>query len=270
MRTVEKSERLLELKIQEASYGLSNEERAELRALLVEFPEWVEDESLEMTVASIQLVGLEGERMPTHLMKSIEDEFSRLYPTRSEERTAVVTSKNNFSRLFDTKWLGWSLAGALGVLLLLNMFSDSINVETGTGNPILLTAQQELDDLISSSKDLERASWIAPDPKNKLEFEGEVVWSESKQKGFMKFKGLPVNDPSKETYQLWIFDANREEARPVDGGVFDVAKDEVVIPIDAKLKVKDVYMFAVTVEKPGGVVVSSREPIVSIATLKKA
>ncbi len=52
----------------------------------------------------------------------------------------------------------------------------------------------------------------------------------------------------------------------MDGGVFNVAgTGEVVIPIDAKLQVGRAGTFAVTVEKPGGVVVSGREQIVALA-----
>jgi hypothetical protein len=55
----------------------------------------------------------------------------------------------------------------------------------------------------------------------------------------------------------------------VDGGTFDVsATGEVVIPINAKLKAKSPEMFAVTMEKPGGVVVSKREKIVAVAKVE--
>ena len=65
-------------------------------------------------------------------------------------------------------------------------------------------------------------------------------------------------------YQLWIFDARRDERYPVDGGVFDAAADtaEVIVPIDAKIEVGTPVLFAVTVEKPGGVAVSNRKRIV--------
>ena len=75
----------------------------------------------------------------------------------------------------------------------------------------------------------------------------------------MRFRNLPVNQPTREQYQLWIFSKNQDDATPIDGGVFDVdAEGEVIVPIDAKLRADDVYLFAVTIEKPGGVVVSSR------------
>jgi anti-sigma-K factor RskA len=82
----------------------------------------------------------------------------------------------------------------------------------------------------------------------------------------MRFVGLAPNDPAKTQYQLWIFDRTRDQAFPVDGGVFDVtASGEVIVPITAKLHVDDATLFAVTVERPGGVVVSRREHIVVTA-----
>lgn len=88
---------------------------------------------------------------------------------------------------------------------------------------------------------------------------GDVVWSPGRQQGFMRIRGLAANDPAVEQYQLWIFDAARNQDHPVDGGVFDVtAGGEVVVPMDPRLPIGRATLFAVTVEQPGGVVVSSR------------
>jgi hypothetical protein len=83
----------------------------------------------------------------------------------------------------------------------------------------------------------------------------------------MRFVGLRRNEPNAEQYQLWIFDATRDARYPVDGGVFDVTgmKDGDVIPIKAKLPIGVPLMFAVTIERRGGVVVSDRERIAAIA-----
>ena len=82
---------------------------------------------------------------------------------------------------------------------------------------------------------------------------------------------MPVNDQAQRQYQLWIFDRNQDEKTPVDGGVFDITSDgEVIIPIRAKLRVAEAYLFAVTIEKPGGVVVSSRERLPLLASVKKS
>ncbi len=48
--------------------------------------------------------------------------------------------------------------------------------------------------------------------------------------------------------------------------VFDVSSTgEVIVPIAAKLRVDDATLFSVTIERPGGVVVSKRERIVVTA-----
>ena len=104
------------------------------------------------------------------------------------------------------------------------------------------------------------------DPKKPGEISGDVIWSNAEQKGYLRLRGLPVNDPDKATYQLWIFDEAQDEKYPIDGGVFDINKDgEVIVPIDAKINVKNPKIFAVTKEKPGGVVVSDRTGLVALA-----
>jgi hypothetical protein len=98
---------------------------------------------------------------------------------------------------------------------------------------------------------------------------GDVVWSSARQQGYMRFRGLAANDPTVAQYQLWIFDAERDEAYPVDGGVFDVpaAGGDVVVRIDPRLQVSRATAFAITVEKPGGVVVSSRKRLPLLAAV---
>ncbi|MEL6545551.1 MAG: hypothetical protein AAFQ82_13050, partial [Myxococcota bacterium] len=57
----------------------------------------------------------------------------------------------------------------------------------------------------------------------------------------------------------------RNEAHPVDGGVFDSDGGEVLVPIDPRVPVGEATLFAITLEKPGGVVVSTRERLVLVA-----
>jgi hypothetical protein len=95
---------------------------------------------------------------------------------------------------------------------------------------------------------------------------GDVVWDPATQQGFLRFVGLRPNDPQAHQYQLWIFDGERDQRYPVDGGVFNVpANDtEVLVPIHAAVPVRAAKTFAVTIEKPGGVVVSGREHVVAL------
>lgn len=96
---------------------------------------------------------------------------------------------------------------------------------------------------------------------------GDVVWSQSRQDGWLTFHGLPPLD-AEHAYQLWIVDGTREGA-PVDGGVFAVPSgdDEVLVPIHAKLRIGKPAAFVVTVEPKNGVVVSKQEHVVAIASL---
>jgi len=89
---------------------------------------------------------------------------------------------------------------------------------------------------------------------------GDVVWNAERGEGYLRLVGVEPNDPSEFQYQLWIVDATRDERYPVDGGVFDVPGDcgEVIVPIRASVPVGDAALFAVSVEKPGGTVVSDR------------
>ncbi|RMG03154.1 MAG: anti-sigma factor, partial [Acidobacteria bacterium] len=76
-----------------------------------------------------------------------------------------------------------------------------------------------------------------------------------------------ANDPSKETYQLWIVDESQKY--PIDGGLFNVnTQGEIILPIDTRLKVEKPKMFAVTAEKPGGVVVSDLKRVMAVAKIE--
>ena len=83
----------------------------------------------------------------------------------------------------------------------------------------------------------------------------------------MTFKGLPENNPTVEQYQLWIFDKDRDEKYPVDGRVFDIpnADSETIVAIDSKIKIAEATLFAITIERPGGVVVSDRRRLPLLA-----
>jgi hypothetical protein len=101
---------------------------------------------------------------------------------------------------------------------------------------------------------------------------GEILWSDKLNRGVMVFRGFAPNDPKQNQYQLWIFDAERSADHPVDGGVFDVpaGSDEVVVPIDPRVPVSKATLFAVSVEKPGGVVVSDRSRLPLVAPVEEA
>jgi hypothetical protein len=113
-----------------------------------------------------------------------------------------------------------------------------------------------------ATKRLEFAS--ASDPYTGLS--GEVIWNDEKQEGYMSLKNLAVNDPTKNQYQLWIVDPERDEL-PVDGGVFDITEKDgkSIIPIRNALAINKPVAFVITLEQPGGVVKSKQEVVVALA-----
>lgn len=182
-------------------------------------------------------------------------------------------------------WFPWLVAAAsvavTGIVLL-----RPAPEPTPDEPQVALTALEQRDALIeahANDEDLLRYAWTpTEDPAVVGQVTGELIWDEERDEGYMTIAGLEVNDPSQFQYQLWIFDATRPlgdlpqhgdafggllTQRPIDGGVFDITETgEVVISIDAKLLVKQGVAFAVTVEPPGGVVVSdrSRVPLLAI------
>ena len=123
------------------------------------------------------------------------------------------------------------------------------------------------DSLLSADSSLVRLARTATADSSAFGATGDVVWSARAQRGVMRIAGLQPNDRGRFQYQLWIFDKRRDQRYPVDGGVFDIPAraHEVFVPIDARVPVGDAVMFAITVEVPGGVVVSKRERIALLA-----
>lgn len=136
--------------------------------------------------------------------------------------------------------------------------------------PTTLALAERRDALVANAADLVTIPWTATeDPAAAAGVTGDVVWSDARNEGYMRIAGLAPNDAAVEQYQLWVFDADRDDRYPVDGGVFDIpaSAPEVIIPITTKVRVAEATLFAVTVEQPGGVVVSSRERLPILAQI---
>jgi len=166
------------------------------------------------------------------------------------------------SRLTWREGVAW-LAVAASLFLAAQLWFDS-DLKKQRLTQVLTVTESRLA-LLNDSQNLIRVDWSDGKTPFESSVTGDVVWSNASQQGFMRFVGMPPNDPSREQYQLWIIDPERD-AEPIDGGVFDIASTgEVVVPIQAKLKVLKAAAFAITVEKPGGVVVSTQDRLPLLA-----
>ncbi len=266
-------EQLLDLLSKQAVTGLNPSEFEQMKALEKAFPEWANDDSFEAAATAINVAALgEIEQMPPHLRSRIVADSAKFFDSQAEgiQPAFEFVPKRSFWQS-----LGWGVGALACVALAVNLYltrlqpqnNQAVNVPPATQTPTPKPdASQQREQFLAAGHSIIKAEVAKADPKSPVEITGDIVWSAEKQEGFMRLRGLPTNDSEKSTYQLWIFDEAQDEKYPVDGGVFDVNKDgEIIIPIDAKINVKNPKLFAVTKEKPGGVVVSDRKGIVAVA-----
>ncbi len=262
---------MLDLLADRALEGLSEEQELELAELVERCP--VEDEeAFDALAAELCVASVKGpEEVPEHLQRRLRDALERgQLNVPTSERPLVATATPPARTTAQVRWseiAGWLVA----VVCLVLAVSPSLLMPppNDVEAPVVPSAVALREALLDEADDLVRLDWsggpTAPEKPEDFAF-GDVVWSPSRQEGYMRFRGLPVNDPGKEQYQLWIFDATRNEAHPVDGGVFDVTvAGETVIPVVPKLLVREATLFAITVEPPGGVVVSDRSRLPLLA-----
>ena len=281
-----KKQRLLELLADRTIFGVDENELMELEMLKNQFPDWEKDLSLELVAAAIGLSQLQisGE-LPSALRTKIFALADDHFGTVEEPRKIVTytpTATESVRRIVETEtkvsswqWLGWAFAAAACIALAVVILTRSNDnkppeiVKTPITAPTRapeLTAEQKSEQLLASAADAVKIPLI--NPKNDKEVVGEMVWSNAEQKGFAHFKNLPANDTAKETYQMWIVDGGRAEKKPLSAGVFNVRQSgEITVPVNAQLKVEKPQAIAVTVEKPGGVVVSDLGKVVATAKI---
>ncbi|MEL6301311.1 MAG: anti-sigma factor [Pseudomonadota bacterium] len=237
-------------------------------------------QSLELAAAApLVSVPTGGEAMPAHLRRRIElDASNQVGAAPRVPRTNSVTSIQSARRRSEpvavpdtgTNWFsgaGWLAAAALLVALVFNQESPETNPAETTVADVTPDASDAGEsstpsDVLERNELLEVAGtitvpWLQP---NQAGFElvtGDVVWNDALQQGYLRLANMPINDTAARQYQLWIVDPDRD-AEPVDGGVFDIVarNGEVLVPIDAKLRVSEPTAFAITLEQRGGVVVS--------------
>lgn len=239
-------DRLADLLAARVTEGLSADEQAELAHLLAESPGedlW----SFEVAAAAATLAfGRGEERLP-------EDVAARIERKAADHLPPPPTPVQGRSRPL-LAWAGWAVAAGLaGVLIWTN--------RPGPKQPGIEDREKQLR-ADPSAAEFALAKTEVPGLTARL------VWSDSRQEGYLEVRGLPPNDPTKEQYQLWVVDGGRPDDKPVDGGVFDVRPDGTArVPVRNPIPVRKAAAFAVTKEQPGGVVVA-KGPHVLVLTPK--
>lgn len=274
-------DRLLDLMIRSATCGLDQNETKELEQLSANSEHRDEAERIELAAAAFDLTFDSGdEEMPRGIQDQILITAGEFFSKeQAEEKPAgksngfqpgfVVESyheqSDNINSSSNSRWLELVTvfaAAAACIAVLLSSWTWIFPADSGR------VAKNYSEFMANAPGDLVNAAWV---PTHDEDAKGRVVWSDERQEGYMVFENLDINDPNAEQYQLWIFDKDPAQKYPVDGGVFNVTSTgRVVIPINAKIRVDKAVQFAVTIEEPGGVVVSKREriPVLAVADNK--
>lgn len=250
---------LIDLLIARPMRGLSPNE-ADLLTNLQAEAELDDDRSFDYTIAMID-VALErrdAPGLPNHVYSRVIDQANQFIKPRLRtppevDNTASTPALASIRPREIAAWL--TLAASIAVAMFL-----WTNNPSPTGQ--LSIAQLE------RVPDLKRIELHATDGLSpQASASAEILWSDSLQQGLAKYRGLTVNDPSVEQYQLWIIDRERGFQQRVDGGVFNISSknSEIAIPIRAKLAIFDAKGFAVTREPTGGVVVSDLKRVALIS-----
>lgn len=271
------NQRLADLLTTQATEGLAEADQRELDRLLAEYPD-ADPMALETTAAALFLAGdWQEEPLPPAVRAKLDAAATGFNAAQMRivagSEPGVMPSKavGPASRPSGVAWL----AAAASIVLAVAAWLPRLQEQQNEGIELLSQASLDTEtlaelrqQLLANSDALQRDWTPTEDPAGQA-VQGDVVWDPETQTGYMRFTGLAANDPQQLQYQLWIFDASRDERYPIDGGVFDIRAEggEVVVPILAKLPVRSPTLFAVTIERPGGVVVSDREHIVAVASV---
>lgn len=286
----DRAQRLAELQADRALFGLSPDEEAELLGLLDAAGQPL-DESFEMTAAALDRALCPAtEAMPAGLQAkvlsagaawaaerraedradtlSFADHARRAVHGPGERRAAGVGAR----RLGWRAWGGWLAAAACLALAIVSWNRSGSILTPGPDGPGMNDPRAGVPNLdalwsqlsgepTAKAVELEkRDDTVGPPP-----IAAAVYWSDDRQTGVLRLKGLPPIRCPGDVYQVWITDALRDEQYPVDGGMFRVenGQTEVLLLIKPRVRVDCAVRFTITKERAGGAVVSDHRSVVA-------
>jgi hypothetical protein len=286
-------DRVLELLADRAVDAISPQDQAEL-------DRWLnangEDDSMDLAAAAA-LLAMIGKAVtaPGSVMTraaQAAEQFRReqtngsFVPGTPSLRLTESDTPMSQPRRVSTAWLGWLAAAACLAFAAIGWLPAFRARQTAqlTAAVSLASVRAEVD----AANDATRSPWADWDKPEIAGVKGEIVWSQSKQKGYMVFQGLPKNDPAREQYQLWIVDDRGIEHR-VSGGIFnapaptsltadgsgwrgqvrcEMIGDDLYVEVEPRINVRQPTLFAITIEEPGGTWLSNIKRRVCVAQPK--
>ena len=228
--------------------------------LLSKDPRCKRDFSLELAAAAIEAEFLQSKQ--AELPRNLKEKLGTGIADFVAPAPANVVNFPARRPILSSPQFAWGIAATLAILLIAKpLFQDPQSLQPA---PLaVLPPSEAKNQLVRKAVDLKESEFGGLVDYGKMT--GKVIWSDTFQEGYMTLTNLPVNNPAVKQYQLWIVDPKRDE-KPVDGGVFDIpATGSFVVPIRNPVAVSNPQAFVITLEQPGGVVVSKQQVVVAIA-----
>ncbi len=256
--------RAQDLLVQQATEGLSADERAELERLGAD-----DIEDLDRAAAAVAVAITPRESMPASLAARLlaaapgqNASTAPAVPTvaaslpEPEPRRSIRPARRAFA--LSPRLVGALLAAA-GIVLAIGAWGFAL-----TRNPAAspaASAPVTRAELARTTDDVVEARWRGPSP----DLTGTVAWSANRQRIVIELAGLPTLAAT-ERFQLWLFDEARDARYPLDGGLFaPTGASPVSIAVTPPLPVARLVKLVVTVEDARGVVVSGFDRVVGTA-----
>ena len=254
-------ERCVDLLIQEVTVGLNEAESTELEILLARYPDARREEFAPAAAAFALAARLPAEPLPAALRaRLLAQSTPKIADLAAARQARDSTAPRATPKPQRAGSLGWWAAAAAMLLAIAGWYPRLVS-------PPAPTAADLRAQLLAAGPRVVHWEFAPTADPGGAGATGEVVFDPVTQQGYMHFHNLKPNDRRQIEYQLWIFDNDRDARYPVDGGIFNVptGNTDIDVPITARVRVGASAMFAVTLERAGGVVVSAREHIVVLA-----
>ena len=158
------------------------------------------DLAFELIAAAIEVEFLQAAAAP--LPANLAARLHQCADALSKPPTIITPQVPAWQKLIRNPLIGWAAAAAIAIFAVFSSQKE----------PQISPAQAEAK-LRTEARDLIERKFAGLGAFKNAG--GKVVWSDKFQQGHMTLTGIPVNDPKKAQYQLWIVDPKREDRKSV-------------------------------------------------------
>ncbi|HFD31595.1 MAG TPA: anti-sigma factor [Gammaproteobacteria bacterium] len=163
----------------------------------------------------------------------------------------TATKSSNKKRLPLWFWILISFLTALGVVsfaLYLIKYTQLTIAAQKDQTPLILQRN-----ILLQQSDILQSNWLKTLNPLAKKIQGDLIWSNQQQKGFMRFANLPKLS-SGQIYHLWVYDLEQDLKKPISATQFQSephAKKEFLVEIVPEKIVKKPYKFILNLETEG-------------------